>query len=305
MSRLTALLRSQSGGRPATPAGLSGSVGTVYRFLLRPRWIALILAVIVLVTVFVQLAGWQFRRNSERTAANQLIERNLAKPVRQATTVVTVGKDLDPAEKWSPLEATGRYDAEHQILVRYRHLGGEPGFEVLTPLVTEQGAALLVDRGWVPAPGGTTRLPDVPAPPDGQVTVTGRAQPTEHGPADQVRPETGQVRYIDIGTIAKSLPYPVYGSYVQLTDSTSPPDAAIRPLPAPELDAGPFLSYGIQWWLFSIMAVGGLLFLAYDEAHDGALRERLRRSGRGASKEDEADEAARRSHDQRTAERAH
>jgi cytochrome oxidase assembly protein ShyY1 len=188
--------------------------------------------------------------------------------------------------------------------VRYRHLGGRPGFEVLTPLVTEQGAALLVDRGWVPAPGGTAELPDVPAPPSGQVTVTGRVLPSEHGPASQVRPETGQVRFIDVGTIAKALPYPVYGSYVQLTASSPAPDRHFTLLPPPEQDAGPFLSYGIQWWLFSIMAIGGLIFLAYDEAHDGALRERLRRGGRGASKEDEADEA-RRSQEREAAERAH
>jgi cytochrome oxidase assembly protein ShyY1 len=283
----------------------------VYRFLLRPRWIALILAVIVLVTVFVQLAGWQFRRNSERSAANHLIERNLTAPERPAGEVLQVGKDLDPEQQWSPLTASGTYDQEHQLLVRYRHLGGEPGFEVLTPLVTEQGTALLVDRGWVSAPGGTAELPDVPAPPSGQVTVTGRVLPSEHGPAGQVRPETGQVRFINVGTIAKSLPYPVYGSYVQLTASvpptsptTSGTDRHLTLLPPPEQDAGPFLSYGIQWWLFSIMAIGGLIFLAYDEAHDGALRERLRRAGRAAGKEDEEDEA-RRLQEREAAERAH
>lgn len=277
----------------------------MYRFLLRPRWIALILAVIVLVTVFVQLAGWQFRRNTERSAANHLIERNLSAPARPAGEVLQAGKSLDPGQQWSPLTAKGRYDEEHQLLVRYRHLGGEPGFEVLTPLVTDQGTALLVDRGWVRAPGGTAELPDVPPLPGGEVTVTGRVLPSERGPADQVRPETGQVRFINIGTIAKALPYPVYGAYVQLTAGSPKPDRHLTLLPPPEQDAGPFLSYGIQWWLFSFMAVGGLIFLAYDEAHDGALRERLRRSGRAANKEDEEDEARRAAEERQAAERAH
>jgi cytochrome oxidase assembly protein ShyY1 len=225
-------------------------------------------------------------------------------PARPASQVLQVGKDLDPEQEWSPLTATGRYDEEHQLLVRYRHLGGEPGFEVLTPLITDQGPALLVDRGWISAPGGSAELPELPPPPSGQVTVTGRVLLSERGPADQVRPETGQVRFINVGTIAKAMPYPVYGSYVQLAKSDPKPDTHLTLLPPPEQDAGPFLSYGIQWWLFSLMAIGGLIFLAYDEAHDGALRERLRR-GRAASREDEEDDARRAEEEKQAAERAH
>lgn len=270
----------------------------MYRFLLRPRWIALILGVIVLVTVFSRLAEWQFGRNAERSRTNELIAQNLSSPPRPVTEVVAPGRPLAPEREWLTVRARGRYDTGRQLLVRYRHLDGKPGFEVLTPLVTGDGTGLLVNRGWIASDGAADAAPSVPAPPKGEVTVTGRIRRSEDGSPEQGRPSSGQVRFIDVEEIAKTLPYPVFGGYVELTGSStgdgkasgtdgSGRDAADRSaegsqegepvlLPPPELDPGPFFSYGVQWWLFAAIAVIGLIVLAYDEAHGGVLRERLR-----------------------------
>ena len=47
--------------------------------------------------------------------------------------------------------ATGTYDVDDTVIVRYRTREGASGVDVVVPLVTDSGAAVLVDRGWVAA----------------------------------------------------------------------------------------------------------------------------------------------------------
>ena len=64
------------------------------------------------------------------------------------------------------------------MLIRNRSYQGQPGFHVVTPLKLADGRALLVNRGWIPlTEDGSTPTP--PAPPSGQVVVTGRAHESQ------------------------------------------------------------------------------------------------------------------------------
>ncbi|WP_063828550.1 SURF1 family protein [Actinopolymorpha alba] len=253
----------------------------MYRFLLRPRWIALMVAVVVLVTTFVLLARWQLQRLDERRALNAVITTNDGAPSRPVGTILAPDRPARSQDQWRQLSARGTYDAEHQILVRYRPLEGEPGYNVLTPLVTTDGNTILVNRGWIPS-SGSVRAPASPAPPSGDVTITGRVRQSEHADPGRGRPERGQVRFIDVPQIAGTLPYPVLGGYLELVEPVPTAAGAPRPLPAPELSEGPHLAYALQWYLFAAVAVGGLGFLAYDEAKGGRLRQRLRSADEAA-----------------------
>jgi cytochrome oxidase assembly protein ShyY1 len=250
----------------------------VYRVLLRPRWLALFVAVALLAALFIGLGNWQLSRLETRRAHNAIIQANIDGPARQVADVLVPSQPVEPGAEWQPVTATGQYDVEHQLLVRYRPLQGEPGFEILTPLVTSDGATLLVDRGWVPSGGSANEPKNVPAPPGGEVTVTGRLRQSEQGKANQIRPETGQVRFVNVPRIADWLGQPTYGGYLELTEQV--PAAGDEPhlLPRPELDEGPHLGYAIQWFLFALIAVVGVALLAYDESHGGRLRERIRHS---------------------------
>jgi cytochrome oxidase assembly protein ShyY1 len=55
---------------------------------------------------------------------------------------------------------------------------------------------------------------------------------------------------------------PLAGSYLQLVENQP---GGLGMIGVPRLDAGPFLSYGIQWILFGILAPIGLGYFAYSE----------------------------------------
>jgi cytochrome oxidase assembly protein ShyY1 len=246
----------------------------MYRFLVSRHWLGIFGAVVVFAVACGLLADWQWHRLEGRHAANHLISANLHAPATPAATALSVGHDPAKDREWLPVRATGHWDLSHQLLVRLRDYDGSVGFYVLTPLVTQAGPAVLVNRGWVSAGAGGTNVPRVPAPPDGTVTVTGRLRPTEP-PATGAAPPRGQVTRIDVPGIARTLPYDVYGGFLELTAQVPKSAKAPHVIPAPEPSEGPHLLYAVQWVLFALMGFGGFIVLARREAAD-------RRAGREA-----------------------
>jgi cytochrome oxidase assembly protein ShyY1 len=243
----------------------------VYSFLLTPRWFRLIAAALVVGAGCVALGFWQVDRLGTRHERNDLIRRHLSGAPAPLRDVARVGRDLPKSEEWRSVQATGRYDVRHELLVRNRVLEGKAGYHVVTPLVTADGPALLVDRGWVPTGQSATSRPDVPPPPSGVVTVIARLRPSEPPAGDAAAPQ-GQVRRIDVAHIAELLPYDVYGGYGQLVRQRPAAAQAPRLLPAPEPSEGPHLAYAFQWFVFATIAVVGLGFLARREAREGDAR---------------------------------
>jgi cytochrome oxidase assembly protein ShyY1 len=239
----------------------------VYRFLLSPRWLRLIAAALVVAAGCVALGFWQLDRFHQKQARSDLVHENVAAEPVPADELLGDGRALPAAEEWRRVEAHGRYDEAHELLVRNRPLEGSTGYYVLTPLVTDDGPALLVNRGWVPV-GATARTrPEVPAAPPGEVTVIVRARPSE--PSDhKAVPLVGQVRRIDVPAIAATLPYDVYGGYGELVEQRPAAAASPTVLPEPEPGLGPHLAYAFQWWLFAVIALVGVAVLARREARE-------------------------------------
>ena len=163
------------------------------------------------------------------------------------------------------------------MLARLRVVEGEPAFEVLVPFVVDDGPTVLVDRGYV-RPEDGSRVPAIRRAPTGTVTVTGRLRDSETVPPDK-EPFTEQgfrqVYAIDTHQVSALTGVPLAGSYVQL--STDQP-GGLGVIPLPHLDAGPFLSYGIQWIVFGVVAPIGLGYFVYSELKV-RRRERDERAG--------------------------
>ncbi len=154
----------------------------------------------------------------------------------------------------------GRMTLSHEVLVYGRSLGGEAGHFVVTPLVLDDGGAVLVIRGWVPFAMQSAPVRGA-VPPPGEVEVSGFLAPDE-GDGTTAPDEDGVIRALDVGGIASSLPYGAFPFPLQLARQTPAQSGSLpTPVPMPELSEGPHLSYAIQWFCFAAIAVVGAVIL--------------------------------------------
>ncbi|HEX8632430.1 MAG TPA: SURF1 family protein [Catenuloplanes sp.] len=264
----------------------------MYRFLLSPRWVGLALLTVVLAAVMVQLGNWQLSRYHQRSAINERIdagERTAPVPLADAVPRPTAPGAAGPApardRQWVPVTVTGRYDSGNEILVRGRTVNGRVGFEVLTPLVLADGTAVLIDRGWLPAPAGdATAVPQVPAAPTAEVTVVGRVHLSESRPGAIARRQGRiEVRRVAVGQIAGQVPYPLHGAYLLLTRQSPPADPTFTAVPIRHENDWQNGGYAVQWWLFAALTLGAYGWLARREAHgDGTAPPGVDRTGEPA-----------------------
>lgn len=252
-------------------------------FLLRPGWIALILVVIAFTYLaFTVLAPWQLGKNTKTSRENRQIEASLSAPPVAVTNYLPQQDSSAPDAQWRLVSATGRYLPDAQALARLRVVDGGPAYEVLTPFAVQGGPTVLVDRGYV-RPEHGNRVPAIAAPPTGTVTITARLRDSETAPTDDKKPftENGflQVYAIDTAQLAGLTRTPLAGSYLQLVENQP---GGLGVLALPHLDAGPFLSYGIQWIAFGILAPIGLGYFAVAELR-ARRREAAARQAAGQS----------------------
>lgn len=252
----------------------------MFRFVLRPSWVALLLLTVLLAVGFVGLGRWQLDRLDQRRAQNALIAAARDAGPVPVTEVLAGGQPVPRAAVWRRVTATGTYDADDEVLVRGRSVDDRTGLLVLTPLVTADGTALLVARGWVPpSPGGAAAAPDVPAPPQGAVTVTGRVRTSESGAIKDSRgpgspggsagspdADVVQVSRVVVPKIGELIDRPVFGGYVELVEQQPASSQDLVAIPGPVEEQGPHLSYAVQWFAFAVLALGGYGYLAWRTA---------------------------------------
>jgi surfeit locus 1 family protein len=201
---------------------------------------------------FARLGIWQLTRLRERRAAN------VAALAARAAPPVALGTEARRTDTLAGhrVTARGRYDESHEIILRGEVLDGVPGVRIVTPLLLAPGGpAVLVDRGFLPAPDAVTADLDGIAEP-GEQTVRGVALPVGPGPGEPVT-HGGRTtwRRLDLVAVSAQLPYPVLPVLVKQSPDSQLPRFPRRLAPPP-LDDGPHLSYAIQWFLFATLAVG-------------------------------------------------
>jgi len=237
------------------------SVG--WRFVIGRRWATYFAVAIGFAVLCAFFGMWQWDRRNEAVRENAQIAANYDHTPVEVTTALPTARSFSDDQTWLRVRVTGRYDVAEQLLVRNRVHNGQPGFEVLTPLVTDSGRAFIVDRGWVPT-GNRQDAPDhVPAPPTGTVQVVARLQASEpHIPGRSDPAHGDEVQSVTLPDVADRVSHPIWaGAYGQLdTEDPAPTQQAPLGWDRPSADTGLHLSYFIQWFMF---AVGGFGFLGY------------------------------------------
>lgn len=228
------------------------------------KWLFATALVFLGAAVCIRLGIWQLDRLDQRRAFNAQVETMRALPALDLN-----GDDIDSigTMEWRAVTVLGEYDFENQVAIRNRYHGNEVGYHLLTPL-RFSGAAVLVDRGWVPADGNSKpedwRKYDEP----GMVTVTGQirlgqGKPAFGGVAD-APPADGSPLWVwnngDLEKIALQMPYPILKVYIQLD---ADPDDEVPPIPYQpvlELTEGSHFGYALQWFAFATILFAGYPF---------------------------------------------
>ena len=238
------------------------------KFFFRPGWLILALLVVAFAYLcFSILAPWQLGKNTKTSERNSLITDSLQSDPVPIEQLLGPGHPTT-GEEWRRVIVHGEYVPNSDVLVRLRSDGGGPSYEVLTPVRLKDGRNVLVDRGYV-KPVTDTRAPKIAAAPTGPVTLDARIRMSEGTvPGKDPIVEDGyrQVYFIDSPQVSSVLHMPLTGGYLQLSDGQP---GGFNPIPLPQLDSGPYLSYGLQWLAFGIMAPLGLAYFVRAE-----LRER-------------------------------
>jgi cytochrome oxidase assembly protein ShyY1 len=245
----------------------------VLRTALAPRWLALLLVMLLAATAMVLLGRWQLDRAREhgkepveRVARAQVTA--TPKPVEQVIAPrQTFPKDAVNVR----VSATGRWDGAHRLLITGRDLGGRPGYWVLVPLRLADGSALPVVRGWVASPSDPAAAgPANPTSAAGSVDPSGLAtvqvigllQPTEapqdHAPGQSAGLPADQLARIAATDLVNRWPYPLITGFVveqSQAPATGPAPALVPPpLPNGGLDLLNVF-YAFQWWLFALISL--------------------------------------------------
>ncbi|MCD7101917.1 SURF1 family cytochrome oxidase biogenesis protein [Pseudoclavibacter sp. 13-3] len=236
---------------------------------LRPwEWIGYLAGVIVFAVVCVMLSHWQFDRRDQAVAEIAKVTGNWSATPAALGDLVPGLDDFDDADEYRRVLLHGTYLTDQQLLVRNRPLNGQPGFEVLVPLLLDDdpaadpststaGRVFFVNRGWLPTGSDGNAPADVPAPPAGDVEVVARlraAQPL----VDRTAPD-GQIASFALQQVVDrfDLSSAYTGAYGQM--ETESPAPAERPqiIPQPSLSEGSHLSYALQWIAFAVLAFIG------------------------------------------------
>ncbi|MCW2761110.1 MAG: hypothetical protein JWR85_1311 [Marmoricola sp.] len=234
------------------------------RFLLTRRWVLLALVVAVLAWLASQLGQWQFHRLDDRKTDNRIVSTNLKRAPAPVDDVLSTDRAPRATDEWRRVTVHGTWDDEHSIVLKYQTRDEGAGVDVVTPLVTENGPAVLVDRGWMSTGNTGGNRPDLPSTTEGQVTVTGWVRRDATGSATKV--SALSTRAVSSVRIAEVTPYPLYRGFLDLADESPTPATKLQPTELPDDDSnGPHFFYGLQWWFFGALAVFGFCYLAWDE----------------------------------------
>lgn len=225
--------------------------------------------ILLVVVTFPMLGMWQLDRWNEEKARQARIEARVDGAVVPLADVLAedVAADRLDALEFRPVTATGTYLADEEVAHRNRDLAGQGGFDWLTPMVLDDDTAVLVRRGFVPPNRVAGAEPTVAPPPSGEVTVSGwlelpDEQPTGFtagfAPSDPATGELDTVFHADVDRIEEQTSVDLLPMILHLAEQEPPqPDVLPVAQPVPEVDLSQNLSYAVQWFVFTAIAVVG------------------------------------------------
>jgi surfeit locus 1 family protein len=214
----------------------------------------------LLLPLMLSLGSWQLQRAQEKLELQgQYAARQNEAPV--ALEQLSVDGDL----QYRQAELTGRYDNAHNFLLDNRIHQGQAGYDVITPLITEAGTVVLINRGWLPQGATRAQLPPIAAI-EGRVTVSGSVyvpvgtQLVLGEVAAEGWPRV--IQTLDPLPMAAAAGYAganVFPHSVRVADGA--PGVLVRDWPVISMTPERHQGYAVQWFAMAAMLLG--LYLYY------------------------------------------
>jgi surfeit locus 1 family protein len=233
------------------------------------RWWWTTLIIIAGVALTIRLGIWQLDRHATRQATIRQVQAMQAMPALDLT-LAPLPANLDEME-YRQVIATGVFDFEHQVVLRnqarQRMSGTDPGYGLITPLLLENGQAVMVERGWIPIDhnspeswrdydeAGVARV-------EGVIRRSMAAGEIGKALVDPtLAPGQTQLQYwnfVNLPRLQEQLPYPIINIYIQEAQGEAREAIPSSLLEQPDLDPGTHMGFALQWFFYA-----GLLFFGY------------------------------------------
>jgi len=212
------------------------------------------------VAAFTALGCWQLDRGAEKRA--------LAADFASAGPAIELPPAGAALPRYQRLIARGSYDAGHQFLLDNRIRAGAAGVEVLTPLLLDDGSAVLVNRGWLPFGDDRGRLPAASVGPEPRL-VAGRFSELPRAPVALAAPPSANwprlVNYPTHEELATMLDRDLRPGMILLDPGA--PDGYDRDWRLAGTTPERHLGYAVQW--FALAATAAAIWLALSLRRDG------------------------------------
>ncbi|MBB4798818.1 surfeit locus 1 family protein [Brevundimonas bullata] len=213
---------------------------------------------------FSALGVWQVQRLAWKQALIRQVDARIhAAPVAAPPPDQTITRQTD---QYRRVVVSGRFDHQHEALVKaVTDLG--PGYWVMTPLVTDRGFTVLINRGFVPSERQKP-AERAAAQVEGETTVVGLLRLTEPDGGFLRANDPAGDRWFsrDVAGIAKArgLAGPV-ASYFIDADATPNPGGWPRGGLTVVRFANSHLIYALTWFGLALMSAAGFVLFLREE----------------------------------------
>ena len=224
--------------------------------LLRGRgWVVLVAALLV-TALTARLGLWQLDRAGQKNRAQQTLnERRALPPVTASELAMRL--ETAAAQYGRTIKLEGLWQPAWTVYLENRQMDARVGFYAVTPLLLDDGTAVLVQRGWLPRDqADRTRIVVGPAP-AGRVTVQGLIAPGPGRVYDFAGAASGAIRQnLNIEVFARETALalrPV--SVVEEDGPAAARDGLLRRWAAPAADVQKHYGYAFQWFALSTLTI--------------------------------------------------
>jgi len=204
------------------------------------------LLVLPALAVLIGFGTWQVHRLSWKTELIERMQARLSAPAIPLPENITAA-NIDDLE-FTHVRLTGTFRHADEMIVLARPRKGEVGSRVVTPMESESGRVVLIDRGWIPADAD-----DPAARSQGQIagltTVEGllRGRPETNPFTPDNQPDDNVWYWVQPDAMAVRAGMPPLPFYVEAGPAANPGGLPIGGRPVIEI-ANNHLQYAITWY---------------------------------------------------------